>query len=482
MSVRVRFAPSPTGYLHIGGARTAIYNYLYAKANKGTFVLRIEDTDTERSKREYEESQIKDLKWLGLTYDEGPDNPGEYGPYRQSERTEIYQKYANQLIDENKAFHCFCTDEQLDAKREEAIAQERSPHYDGTCRNISKEDALKRIESGEKATIRFKVPMKSYSLVDEVRGKVEFPEDMVGDFVIMRSNGLPVYNYCCVVDDWLMKITHVIRAEDHLPNTLRQLMIYEAFDATPPIFAHASLLVGHDRQKLSKRHGATSVNAYTADSYLPEALANYLCLLGWSHPDEENIFKLSDIENIFTSKRFSKAAALYDIEKLKWCNAQHLRSLDTKTLIKRSAEFIDKDSPYHEMNDEWKARFVELYKEKIDLFSQFNEKVSEVFGDEIEKTQELLEILSWETTGQIRTYLNEQIDSLISNSNEFATEEDIGNWINHVKKEMKIKGKPLFMGVRSNLTGKDHGPDLKVLATLTPLKTIKSRIEKIAGL
>jgi glutamyl-tRNA synthetase len=236
MSVRVRFAPSPTGYLHVGGGRTALYNYLFAKAKGGTYILRVEDTDEARSTREFEKVQIEDLKWLGIEHSEGPDVGGPYGPYRQSERKHIYAEHAQKLINESKAYYCFCSEEDLEKKKEIAAAQNLSQHYDGTCRSLKLDDSVKRIQAGEKPVVRFKAPMKDYSIEDHCRGHVNFPADMVGDFVIIRSEGLPVFNFVNAVDDMLMKISHVIRAEEHLSNTVRQLMIYEAFNATPPLF------------------------------------------------------------------------------------------------------------------------------------------------------------------------------------------------------------------------------------------------------
>ncbi|MFN8370460.1 MAG: glutamate--tRNA ligase [Bacteriovoracaceae bacterium] len=340
MSVRVRFAPSPTGYLHIGGARTALYNYLFAKATGGTFVLRIEDTDEERSKREYEELQIDDLKWLGLDYDEGPGKEGDCGPYRQSERKLIYQKKAAELVEKKLAFHCFCTEEELEAKKAVAMAANLDPKYDGTCRHLSSEEIAAKKAKGLTSAIRFKAYEKSYTLHDHVRGDVVFPEGMVGDFIILRSDGGAVYNFCCVVDDTMMRITHVIRGEDHLSNTLRQLMIYEAFGAKLPEFAHVSLLVGADRQKLSKRHGATSLHFYREASYLPSAICNYLCLLGWSHPTEKDIFTLDEIGTLFDIKRFSKSPAVFDVTKFEFINGQHLRALPIDELGNRIKDSI----------------------------------------------------------------------------------------------------------------------------------------------
>ena len=370
MTVRVRFAPSPTGYLHIGGARTAMYNYLYAKAMGGKYILRIEDTDTERSERKFEDSQIEDLKWLGITHDEGPDVGGDYGPYRQSERGHIYKSWAEKLLDRGHAYHCFCTEEELTAKKEIATTEKQAPHYDGKCRNLTKAEVTTRIAAGEEAVIRFKAPLKAYAFTDHVRGEVVFPEGMVGDFVIMRANGIPVYNYAVVVDDASMKITHVIRAEEHLPNTLRQLMLYEAFGETPPEFAHGSLLIGEDRQKLSKRHGATSVNLYKEMNYLPAALLNYLCLLGWSHPEEKDIFDIHTLGTIFNLDRFTKAPAIYDIKKLDFINGQHLRHLPIETILIEVGKILPIDHPFHKMEFDWKISCITILKDYINFFQE----------------------------------------------------------------------------------------------------------------
>ena len=475
MTVRVRFAPSPTGYLHIGGARTALYNYLYAQAVGGTFVLRIEDTDLERSKSEYEALQIDDLKWLGIIHDEGPDKPNpKYAPYRQSERLDIYQKYALQLVEKGEAFYDFCTEEELEAMKAKAEADNSDPHYTGKWRNPEHfAEAKARVAAGEKTAIRFKVPKKSYTLNDKVKGTVVFPDNMVGDFVIMRSNGLPTYNYCCVIDDHLMDITHVIRGEDHLNNTVRQLMIYEALGAKLPEFAHVSLLIGHDRQKLSKRHGATSVNLYRNEHYLPEAMNNYLCLLGWSHPTEKDIFDKSELKDVFSLDRFSASAAMYDIEKLKWVNGEHIKKMsnaDLITLIEKEPEtdFFAKQSA------DWKNNCVELLKRYAHFTTDFPKLVNEmILKDDPELTDALKEILGWETTPKILSYLAAELDKVTT---DFVTEAELNVWMEAVKKDLAIKGKPLFMGVRASLTGHDHGPDLKFLVPLTPVSVLKKRI------
>ena len=480
MTVRVRFAPSPTGFLHIGGARTALYSSVFAKKNKGTFVLRVEDTDLERSKKEYEESQIEDLKWLGIEYDEGPDRPGDCGPYRQSERIEIYKKYAKELVDKGLAFPCFCTDEELDAKRKKAEEEKRAPHYDGTCRDIDPEVAKARIDKGEKFTIRFKVPKKTITVHDLIRGEVTFPDDMVGDFVILRSNGLPVYNFCCVIDDWLMKMTHVIRAEDHLPNTMRQVMIYEALGAKLPEFAHVSLLVGHDRAKLSKRHGATSVTMFRDQGYLPEAMVNYLSLLGWSHPDEKDVFSKEELLLHFDLKRLGKAAATFDMVKLGYINGQHIKGLSSKEILKQIDKFLPKDTAFKTQDSSWQEEFVDLFKEKVDTLPGFSSFIEDIFNSDVKDDEAFKEVLSWETTSKIKEYLINKVSEAKEEGLPFLTPELLDEYLTTLKKEHKIKGKNLFKGTRAVLTGRAEGPDLKRFVALTPLDVISSRLQKMS--
>jgi glutamyl-tRNA synthetase len=477
MSVRVRFAPSPTGYLHIGGARTAMYNYLFAKAMGGKYILRIEDTDLDRSESKFEAAQIEDLKWLGITHDEGPDVGGEYGPYRQSERGHIYKAWTQKLIDEAKAFQCFCTEEELTAKREAAEAANLAPHYDGTCRKLSKSEVEKKLAAGEQPVVRFHVPHKAYSFNDHVRGEVTFPEGMVGDFVIMRANGIPVYNFAVVVDDASMKISHVIRAEEHLPNTLRQLMLYEAYGLTPPEFAHVSLLIGEDRQKLSKRHGATSVTLYKEMNYLPIALLNYLCLLGWSHPDEADVFDPHSLGKLFNIDRFTKAPAIYDINKLNHINGEQLRKLDPEVLLTHVEKVVPEGHRFHQMDHAWKIACVSFFREKINQFHEITEHIDILFTTNVSTETEYLEAKSWETTPKIREYLLSELTKAQSAGVKFVTLETYDGWSNHVKGELKIKGKQLFMGIRAVLTHQAHGPDLKVIIPLTPMDVLIKRVQ-----
>lgn len=475
MTVRVRFAPSPTGYLHIGGLRTAIYNYLFAKANNGTFILRIEDTDKERSSREFETLQMQDMKWAGITWDEGPDKPGEVGPYRQSERFDLYKKYAEKLLESGHAYYCFATDEELESMKEKAFAENRAPYTDNPYRELSLEEARKKVASGEKAVIRFRTENTVTEFDDLVRGHVKFPETMVGDFVILRSDGSPVYNFCCVVDDITMKITHVIRGEDHLSNTVRQLMVYKALGAKLPEFAHVSLLIGEDRQKLSKRHGATSVNLYREQSYLPQALCNYLCLLGWSHPDEKDIFTLDEIVSLFDTKRFSKAAAIYDIEKLNYINGQHLKNESEDDLLGNCLRVIPSDHIFQKQSEQWQKQAIHFYKDHLHFYQDILPLVDELFETSINREGEVEEVLSWETTPQIVSYLSTQV----TNKEGYPTEDEFAAWTDHCKKELKIKGKQLFKGMRVALTGQGQGKDLKHIIPLTPYSVIQERLSQL---
>lgn len=480
MSVRVRFAPSPTGYLHIGGARTALYNYLLAKSTGGKYILRIEDTDEDRSEKKYEELQISDLKWCGVEHDEGPGVGGEFAPYRQSERLETYMNYALELVDRGLAFYDFCTDEELEKMKEDNIEKGTSA-YTGKWRNEEFfKEAKQKIANGEKASIRFKVDeTKSYNIKDLVRKKVKFPAGMVGDFVIMRSSGIPTYNFCNVIDDHLHGITHVLRGEEHLNNTVRQLMVYIAFSWQVPIFAHLSLMIGEDRQKLSKRHGATSVHLYKEEGYLPDALMNYLCLLGWSHPEEKSIFKVKELETIFDEKRFNKAPAMYDIEKLKWTNAQHLKLLTDDELLDHALEILPKDGLFYSHPREWQVTCLKLLVEKIQLISEVEPMLKDLMTKvEYTATTQTDEIKSWETTPKIAEFIKSELDK---KTDEFVGADDFSDWMNHCKKELSIKGKPLFMGFRYVLTGQDHGPDLKVLIPLVPVKILKERLKNILG-
>jgi glutamyl-tRNA synthetase len=340
--VRVRFAPSPTGSLHIGGARTALFNYLFTRKHNGKFIVRVEDTDESRSTRVSERSILKDIQWLGLHIDEGPDEyGGEYGPYRQSERKHIYQAYATQLLTSGHAYRCFCTNNELQKKKEAREAVGKPNTYDGEWRDRDPVEVEKLLAQGVPHTIRFRVPNKNFSINDMVRGRVVWnPAHALGDFIIMRSSGMPVYNFCVAIDDYLMKISHVIRAEEHLSNTIKQLLIFDALNATPPEYAHCSLILGSDKSKLSKRHGAASLSEFASKGYFPAAMRNYLAMLGWNSGTNKEIFNDQELVEAFDAKRIVKSPAVFDTTRLNWINSQHIALLPHSEFIERCEEVM----------------------------------------------------------------------------------------------------------------------------------------------
>ncbi|MCM8811405.1 MAG: glutamate--tRNA ligase, partial [Candidatus Omnitrophica bacterium] len=372
--VRVRFAPSPTGFLHIGNARTALFNYLFARKNKGKFILRIEDTDKERSKKEYEIAIIEDLKWLGIEWDEGPDIGGTYGPYRQSERIDIYKDFAEKLLKQGFVYKCYCTKQELEKMRQEAEEKGLPPGYDGRCRNLTKEKISQYEKEGRDFVLRLKVPEEKIEINDLIRGKVVFEGEHLTDFVIMKSDGTPTFNFAVVVDDYLMKITHVIRGEDHLSNTPKHILIFKAIGAEIPQFAHMSMTLGPDRTRLSKRHGATSVRAYREQGYLPEAFFNYISLLGWGTTESKEIFTKEELINEFSIERCHKASAVFDPEKLLWMNSFYIRRTDIERIYQLSIPFLKQagliEEPINKEKEEYIKRAISLEQEKIKILKE----------------------------------------------------------------------------------------------------------------
>lgn len=480
--IRTRFAPSPTGYLHVGGARTALYSWLFAKAKGGDFILRVEDTDQARSTKESLDMVLSDLKWLGFDWQEGPEVGGECGPYFQSERKEIYREHADRLLKSGKAFYCFCTDEELEAKKEKAKAEGRSPVYDGTCRGISLEEAEKRLAAGEKGAVRFKVPQaEEFIHHDVVRGEVRWPQDMVGDFVILRSNGMPVYNFCCAVDDALMNITHVFRAEEHLNNTLRQIMLYEAFSYPLPKFGHLSIILGEDKKKLSKRHGATSVNEYKEQGFTKEALINYLLLLGWSSPSESEIMEMSQMLEEFDMDRFKSSAAVFDEAKLKWMNASHLRSFSTEKLWALVSEVLSKNgidvSAESTWQDpQWQEKALELYKVRMETLLDAVAPFKYLSEASFEITEAGADTMTWEKSLQV---VSTWKDLVAEKSEEFLSVEQFEEIQKQVQAKAEVKGKNLFMPIRVAVVGVPQGADLKDLVPLIPRDKLLERAEKV---
>lgn len=384
--VRVRFAPSPTGYLHIGGARTALFNWLFAHKMGGKLILRIEDTDTERLKEDSVSQILTSLKWLGINWDEGPEVGGDCGPYYQSERLDIYKKYAEQLLAEGKAYYCFCTPADLEAQREKQRAAKQPFRYARTCRDLSKEEVEQRIAAGESYSVRVKIPLAGTITVhDLIHGDVTFNMDQFDDFVIVKSNGMPTYNFAVVVDDHLMGMTHVLRAEEHLSNTPKQLLIYEALGWEPPKFGHMPMILAPDRSKLSKRHGATSVEEFRSQGYLAEAIVNYLTLLGWGPGDERELFTLNETVDLFELEQMSKKAAIYDTKKLTWMNGQYLSELPLEKILPEAKAFFIKDGLVTEdwftAHEEYFAKLVDVVRVRVKTLQEVADASTYFFKD-----------------------------------------------------------------------------------------------------
>ena len=384
--VKVRFAPSPTGYLHIGGARTALFNWLFAHKMGGKLILRIEDTDTERLKEDSVSQILTSLKWLGINWDEGPEVGGDCGPYYQSERLDIYKKYAEQLLAEGKAYYCFCTPADLEAQREKQRAAKQPFRYARTCRDLSKEEVEQRIAAGESYSVRVKIPLEGTITVhDLIHGDVTFNMDQFDDFVIVKSNGMPTYNFAVVVDDHLMGMTHVLRAEEHLSNTPKQLLIYEALGWEPPKFGHMPMILAPDRSKLSKRHGATSVEEFRSQGYLAEAIVNYLTLLGWGPGDERELFTLNETVDLFELEQMSKKAAIYDTKKLTWMNGQYLSELPLEKILPEAKAFFIKDGLVTEdwftAHEEYFAKLVDVVRVRVKTLQEVADASTYFFKD-----------------------------------------------------------------------------------------------------
>ena len=376
--VRVRFAPSPTGYLHIGGARTALFNWLFAHKMGGKLILRIEDTDTERLKEDSVSQILTSLKWLGINWDEGPEVGGDCGPYYQSERLPIYKKYAEQLLEQGKAYYCFCSAADLEAQREKQRAAKQPFRYARTCRDLPVEEAKARAAAGESYSVRVKIPVEGTITVhDLIHGDVTFNMDQFDDFVIVKSNGMPTYNFAVVVDDHLMGMTHVLRAEEHLSNTPKQLLIYEALGWEPPKFGHMPMILAPDRSKLSKRHGATSVEEFRSQGYLAEAIVNYLTLLGWGPGDERELFTLQETVKLFELEQMSKKAAIYDTKKLTWMNGQYLSELPLEKILPEAKPFFIKGGF---VTEDWFATHEEYFAKLVDVVRVRVKTLQEVAG------------------------------------------------------------------------------------------------------
>ncbi|KUP04602.1 glutamyl-tRNA synthetase [Bacillus coahuilensis m2-6] len=479
--VRVRYAPSPTGHLHIGNARTALFNYLYARHHDGKFIIRIEDTDKKRNIEGGEESQLQYLQWLGIDWDESVDKDGGFGPYRQSERNHIYKELYEQLVREGKAYYCYCTEEELEAEREAQQAAGQMPRYSGKCRHLTTEDRERLEAEGRQPSIRFAVPAgKVYRFDDMVKEEVAFESDGIGDFVIVKKDGTPTYNFAVAVDDHLMKISHILRGDDHISNTPKQMMIYEAFGWQAPVFGHMTLIVNESRKKLSKRDESIIqfIEQYAGLGYLPEALFNFIGLLGWSPKGEEEIFSKDEFISIFDAERLSTSPAVFDTNKLAWMNNQYMKNLSLDEVAELSLPHLIKAGKLEENPSEteleWAKGVISLYQEQMSYGAEIVELSEMFFKNDIEYNEEAKAVLAEEQVPEVMRVFKEKVEAL--------TELDpaaIKAAIKEVQKETGHKGKKLFMPIRVAVTGQTHGPELPNAIALLGKEKVTLRLSSV---
>ncbi len=469
--IRVRFAPSPTGNLHVGSLRTALYNYLYAKKVGGKFILRIEDTDQTRYVDGAVENLFSTLKAMDLTYDEGPEKGGEYGPYYQSERTDIYNKYVQELLVKGKAYRCFCTPEDLDQMREERKAKGLDTRYDGRCRNLTEHKINEHLENDDKFVIRLKIPQEGeITFYDIVREKVTFPWEMVDDQVLVKSDGFPTYHLANVIDDHLMEISHVIRGEEWLSSVPKHLYLYEAFGWKPPKMCHLPLLLNSDKSKLSKRQGDVAVEDFLDKGYLPETLLNFVALLGWHAPGNEEFYTLAELEKAFSLKRINKSGSVFDVEKLNWMNGQYLRNMDLNIIGEYARKYFVK-AGYHIPNEKHYLELVDIARSRIHKLDEVTE-FAKPFFSELEFTDDDKTILGTESSQILFKFW---IDNIIDSPE--LTEELIDELLKRSAKELEIKGKNLYPPLRLALYGSAHGPELPTIMDILEKEKVLNRFE-----
>jgi glutamyl-tRNA synthetase len=472
--IRVRFAPSPTGHLHLGNVRTALFNWFLARREGGAFVLRLEDTDAARSTQASVDSVLEDLEWLGVDWDEGPGAGGELGPYRQTERYDLYRSYLQRLLDEDKAYPCYCTQEELDRDREAARAAGRTYIYPGTCRHLTPAQRAEKEAEGRRPSIRLKVQPHTVSFTDRVRGHVSIHTHAFGDWILARPDGSPTYNFAVVIDDALMEITHVIRGEDHLSNTPKQIVLYEALGFDPPDFAHLSIILGPDGSKLSKRHGDVSLDAFRKRGFLPEAMINGLALLGWSDESGKEVLDLSEITGAFALDRVNKSAAVFDEPKLRFLNREHIKKLDAADLAEGLRPYLeeagrlpsgDLDAPTRE----WLFLLAEMLRDRIDVLSDAPSVSDPVFFFDVDSMDEQArESLEDPDAPRVIAAFIEKTESM-----DLALPGAYREAVLAIKAETKIKGRKLFHPIRVAITAADSGPDLE---KLVPLLAAGSRL------
>jgi nondiscriminating glutamyl-tRNA synthetase len=466
--MRVRFAPSPTGHLHVGNARTALFNWLLARRHGGTYVLRVEDTDRERSTPESEEAIKADLRWLGLDWDEGVDAGGTFGPYRQSERLGIYASHTRRLLDAGAAYFCFCSPEQLDVERRAALAAGRPPQYAGTCRDLQAGEVEARRRAGERAAVRLRVPAdRVVEFEDAVRGPVSFHTDVIGDPVIVRADGIPAYNYAVVIDDALMAITHVVRGEDHISNTPRQILVYEALGWTPPVFAHLSLVLGPDHAPLSKRHGATSVAEFRSKGYLPEALANYLALIGWSPGGGDEVLPLSELAARFDLASVGHSAGVFDEGKLAWINRHYLKAAAPERLAAMAIAPLAEAGWLSESKGSpavtaWLEQVVPPLAASVDRMNEIADRMRQVFVFDAPGALARAEVRE-EARAPLAIAVVRAWAAALHDGPRLTTKETFRAVAKKVGSTTGAKGKALFHSIRLAVTGVPDGPELDVL-------------------
>ncbi len=472
-TVRVRFAPAPTGLLHIGNARTALFNYVFAKRERGRFILRIEDTDAERSSEAFVQAILEDLRWLGIEWDEGPDGKGSYGPYRQSQRISLYRQFGEQLLQEGKAYKCFCSRERLEALRKEQLSQGLMPRYDGKCRLLTRKEISEKESEGVPFVLRFPVGRGTVLFEDLIHGKMSFELSGIGDFIIIRSYGIADYNFACVIDDHLMEITHVIRGDDHLSNTPRQILLYRAFGWEPPQFAHHPLILGPDRTPLSKRHGATAVAHYRQEGFLPEALLNYLFLLGWTPPSKEEFFTIEKLREEFSLSSLSRNAPIHSRQKLEWLNSHYIRKMNENRLLTLLTPSLEKAGiKVDQCEKKYLLEVISLLKENITVLSQVEEYLGIFFDEKFAIEEEAKKILKHPENQKIL----QEIYAILKES----PKKGEGSWASlllKVEERTGHKGKSLYAPLRAGITGKMKGPELAKILPLLGQERVMKRLK-----
>lgn len=477
--IRVRFAPSPTGNLHIGGARTALFNWLFARHNGGTFILRIDDTDLARSTAESKQQILSALRWLGLDWDEGPEVGGPHAPYAQSERLPLYEKVAGELVEKGLAYPCYCTPEELEERRKRAMEEGKAPRYDGRCRHLSPQERSRLESEGRRPALRLRVPETGETVVhDFFRGDVVFSNEVLDDFIIVKSNGIPTYNFASVVDDAEMEITHIIRAEEHLSNTPRQILVFQALGKPLPVFAHVPMILAPDRSKLSKRHGATSVEEFRDEGYLPEALINYLALLGWSPEGEQEILSLSELVRQFTLERVGKTAAIYDIKKLTWINGHYLNEIDLDRVVELSIPFLQKNGLVPEEIPEdlmgYIRRVVEVVRTRVKTLAEIADAAEYFFKNDFD----------YEEKGVKKHFQKDGVANLLQAAAERLALVEIFDLettervYRDLSEELGVKTGEIIHPTRLALSGRTMGPGLfDIMVILGKEKTLE-RLER----